>query len=71
MDFEDTINSLSVNEIKIIGEIENNPKVTAEKLSEILKINVRNIKNNIARLKDKNRIERKGSNISGYWKINE
>ena len=59
------------NEIKIIDEIKNNPKVTAEKLSEILKINVRNIKKNIAKLKERNKIERIGSNKTGYWRVNE
>ena len=63
----DTI--ISDNELKILEEIKKNPQITAEELSKIVHINLRNIKNNLKKLKDKKRIERKGSRKSGYWSI--
>ena len=48
-----------------------NPKVTAEELSESLGINLRNTKKNIEKLKEKELVARKGSKKAGYWEVLE
>lgn len=64
---KDTIKLLSENEKRIVEEIIKNPKVTSEQLSEIIGINLRNVKNNLKKLKDKGILKRVGSRKSGYW----
>lgn len=66
---KDIVISLSVNEKKIIEEISKNPKITAEKLSELIGINLRNTKKNIGKLKKKGILERVGSRRSGHWQL--
>jgi len=53
----------------ILQKISNNKHITISELSEKVKINIRNVKNNIAKLKSKGLIERIGTDKSGYWKI--
>jgi transcription initiation factor IIE alpha subunit len=50
---KDTINLLSDNERTVFEEIHAHPKVTANDLSEILNINLRNTKKIIEKLKEK------------------
>ncbi|MDR1632104.1 MAG: HTH domain-containing protein [Dysgonamonadaceae bacterium] len=55
----------------ILKKIENNKNITLSELSKAFNINIRNIKNNISKLKDKGFLERVGNNKSGYWEIKQ
>ncbi len=68
---KDTVKELSKNERKIYEIMKENPKITAEQLSEILGINLRNTKRNIAKLKEKGLIVRVGSDKAGHWEVVE
>jgi predicted HTH transcriptional regulator len=46
-----------------------NKSITIPQLSKKIGINVRNTKNNVAKLKEMNLLEREGNNKSGGWKI--
>jgi predicted HTH transcriptional regulator len=67
---KDTV-KLSKNEQKIVRLIKESASITANELSEILGINLRNTKNNIANLKKVDVIERVGPDKGGYWKLTE
>ena len=54
----------------ILSEMRNNPNITKAELSRILGISTTAIDNNISFLKNEY-IERKGSNKTGYWIVNE
>lgn len=54
---------------KIMNAIADNPYVSYTKLVELLKVNRSTVMRNIKQLKDKNLIERIGTNNDGYWKI--
>jgi len=69
LDKKDIEKDLSVSQQKIIDEIEKNNNITQKELSEIIGINEKNIRNNIAKLKAKGLIERVGPDKGGYWKI--
>ena len=56
-------------EIKILNELDKNPNLTQVQLSTILNISRRSIIKNMKKLKDKNKIERIGSDRKGYWKV--
>lgn len=60
---------LSESQKKILKEIKQNPKTTAEKLSSVVGISQRKIEDNIRFLREKNIIKREGSNKNGEWKI--
>lgn len=60
---------LTLNERVAIIELRNNPKISASKLSLLLKINTRNTQKILEKLKTKGLIERIGPNKGGYWKI--
>ncbi|MBS3099311.1 putative DNA binding domain-containing protein [Candidatus Pacearchaeota archaeon] len=66
---KDTVKLLSKNEQKIIIEIEKNPRITSEELSNLLDINIRNTKKNIEKLKTKGLLKRIGSAKGGYWEV--
>lgn len=61
--------NLSKNEQIVIEEIRKNAKISAAKLSLVLKINTRNTQKTLERLKTKGVIERIGPNKGGYWEI--
>ena len=65
----DTITSLPDNERKIFEEMQKNPTITAQELSKMLSINLRNTKKNIEKIKEKGLIKRVGSRKSGYWEV--
>ena len=65
----DTINSLSDNERTVFEEMQAHPKVTANELSEILNINLRNTKKIIEKLKEKGLVKRMGSRKTGHWEV--
>lgn len=60
---------LSKNEELMVGLIRKNPIITAEELSEKLKINLRNTKKNIAKLKEAGVIRRIGPDKGGHWEV--
>ena len=68
---EDTIKLLSKNEKAALEEIKKDPQTTAEKLSYLLNINLRNTKNNISKLKQKGLLKRIGPARGGHWEIVE
>jgi len=55
----------------IMNEMANNKAVTMSEISKVLNINLRNTKNNVAKLKAKGLIERVGADRGGYWKVKE
>jgi len=66
---KDTINLLSDNERTVFEEMQAHPKVTANELSEILNINLRNTKKIVEKLKEKGLIKRIGSRKAGHWEV--
>ena len=65
----DIINLLSNNERTVFEEMQAHPKVTANELSEILNINLRNTKKIIEKLKEKGLVKRMGSRKTGHWEV--
>jgi len=61
--------NVSVNE-KIIDIITQMPAITVKELAKMLSVTERTIYRKIEMLKTENKIERIGSNKTGYWKIN-
>ena len=57
------------NEKAILNEMSKNPNITAEELSLLLKINIRNTKKNMEKLKQKGLLKRIGPDKGGYWKV--
>ena len=64
-------NKLTNNRKKIIAEIRNNPNITSKQLTLILGISETAVEKNMKYLKEKNYIERVGSNKTGYWKVKD
>ncbi|MFA5776882.1 MAG: RNA-binding domain-containing protein [Parcubacteria group bacterium] len=60
---------LSENQKKILSEINKNKAITQRELSLKIGINEKNVRNNITELKEKELLERVGSDKGGYWKI--
>ena len=54
---------------KILNLINDNPAITIEELSALLKITTRAIEKNLSKLKAKGIIERVGPDKGGYWKV--
>ena len=67
----DTINLLSDNERTVFEEMRMHSEITANELSGILNINLRNTKNIIGNLKERGLIERVGSRKTGHWDVVE
>ena len=61
--------SLSKNQILILKSIQKDRNLTQENLSEIVGITLRNIQNNMKKLKEVGALKRVGSTKSGYWKV--
>ncbi|MDR1760586.1 MAG: Fic family protein [Fibrobacter sp.] len=61
---------LNKNQIKILGLIENNNKITIIKMAKLLSISETAIENNIKKLREKEILSRIGSDKTGYWEIN-
>jgi ATP-dependent DNA helicase RecG len=66
---KDTVNLLSENEKKLLSAFEANSRITAAAAAKILKINLRNTKKNITKLKEKGFVNRVGSDKNGYWEL--
>lgn len=65
---KDTVR-LSKNEELMVDMMRKNPVITADELSEKLRINLRNTKKNIAKLKESSAIQRIGPDKGGHWKV--
>jgi predicted HTH transcriptional regulator len=61
---------LGENQKKIIKSMQENKFITIPELSQLLKISETAIQNNIAKLKSRGFIERKGADRGGYWNVN-
>jgi ATP-dependent DNA helicase RecG len=57
------------NQVKILQLIQKNERITTNELAIQLNISQRKIKENIAKLKEKEMLLRVGSSKSGYWKV--
>jgi len=68
---KDTINILSKNEEKMFELIKRDRKITTEELSNNVGINLRNIKKNIRKLKEKGLLKRIGPDKGGHWEVIE
>jgi len=66
---EKVTEKVTENQGRILGAIEKDNCVTAKKLSVIIGISERKIKENIKKLKQKGLLERVGPDKGGYWKI--
>lgn len=56
-------------ESKILELISENPAITTSKLADILSVTRKTISTHMKSLREKNIIERIGSDRKGYWKI--
>ena len=57
------------NKEKILNLINDNPAITIEELSTLLKLTTRAIEKNLSKLKAKGIIERVGPDKGGYWRV--
>jgi ATP-dependent DNA helicase RecG len=55
----------------ILRIMADNERTTAEELSSMIGLNLRNTKNHIAKLKKMGFLERIGNNRTGYWKVKD
>ena len=71
---KDTVKDIILNvndrQMSIIEIMKEQPSVSAEDLALKVGINIRNVKRNLAKLKQDGIIERVGSDKNGYWKVN-
>lgn len=61
--------SCTDNEIKLLELLKINPNITQVELSNKLNVSRRTISTLLANLKEKEKIERVGSDRKGYWKV--
>ena len=66
-----TLNLLPDNERTVFEQMRIRPEITANELSGILNINLRNTKNIIGELKEKGLVKRIGSRKAGHWEVVE
>jgi len=69
---KDTIKDTLINgekETIIVQKIREKPAVTADELSKILNINLRNTRKYLSQLKEQGKIIRMGSRKTGYWQV--
>lgn len=69
VDRNEQINKFDTIEEKILFLLKHDHHITQSQMSSIIGIGRTSITNNIKKLKDKNIIERVGSDRNGYWKI--
>lgn len=69
MDDNGKSNRLSQTQIRMLGEIRNNPNITKPELAILLNVGKTTVDNGITALKKYGYIERIGSNKTGYWKV--
>ena len=63
--------ALNENEKIIYGAMKANPQITIAEIVQKARISRRTVERIIARLKEKELIERSGANKGGYWKVSE
>lgn len=63
--------TLNENEKIIYGAMKANPQITIAEIVQKARISRRTVERIIARLKEKELIERSGANKGGYWKVSE
>ena len=68
---EGVTEKITENQKKILAQIKLNSFITTEDLSEIVEISTRKIKENIAKLKNKNMLKRVGPARGGHWEVIE
>ena len=68
-DLQKDLIKLNKNQKKIVAEIKKNSFITQKELSKIVGITEKNIRNNIAKLKNLNIIKRIGSAKGGHWEV--
>ncbi len=61
--------SLTDNQLKILNAVIKNKNVTQQRLSELIGITSRNIRNNMEKLKKKGLLKRIGPVRGGYWQV--
>ena len=62
---------LSETQKRILSLMQQNPSVSAQRLSEEIGISMRKIEENIRTLRERNKIERIGNAKSGHWEVLE
>lgn len=60
---------VTVNQKKIIAELEKNPYITQKELSEIVGISLKSIKENMKKMQENGVIRRTGADKNGFWEI--
>lgn len=70
-DLQKDLIKLNKNQKKIVAEIKKNNFITQKELSKIVGITEKNIRNNIAKLKNINIIKRVGPAKDGHWEVIE
>lgn len=65
---EKVTEKVTENQVKILEEIKKDKFITAKKLSLVVGISERKIKENIKKLKEKKLLKRIGPDKGGYWK---
>ena len=68
-DLQKDLQKLNVNQRKIVMEIIKNPYITQKELSKIIKINEKNVRNNIRKLKNSGILKRIGPDKGGHWEV--
>lgn len=68
-DLQKDLIKLIKNQKRIVTEINKNNFITQKELSKIVNITERNIRNNIAKLKNLNIIKRNGPDRGGHWEV--
>ena len=62
-------NRLTDTDLKVFELLKENNRLTAKQISERCQLTERTINRSLKKLKEKNQIERAGSNKNGYWRI--
>jgi Fic family protein len=62
-------NSLSENEIKVLGLIRSDRHISAKRLAEEIGASQRQVERILAELKDRSIVRRVGANRNGYWEV--
>jgi len=67
---ENVNEKLTINQQKIVEAMQTNSKITIAELAYIIKISSRTIERNLRKLQEIKKLERIGSDKTGYWQIN-
>ncbi|SHF23708.1 Winged helix-turn-helix DNA-binding [Bacteroides luti] len=67
----DVGNDMNDREMQLINLIRKEPKITAKDIANILNLSKRQCERIIADLKNKGMLSRRGTNRTGYWKVED